>query len=80
MITQERRLITAIPGPRSQALMSRKHASVAPGVGTTMPVFAVAAGGGIVVDADGNQLIDMGSGIAVTTVGNSAARVVAAVR
>ena len=60
--------------------MARKHAAVASGVGTTMPVFAVQASGGIVLDADGNSLIDLGSGIAVTTVGNSAPRVVAAVR
>ncbi|WP_371402760.1 4-aminobutyrate--2-oxoglutarate transaminase [Kribbella sp. NBC_00662] len=79
-IEQERRLATAIPGPRSQALMARKSEAVASGVGTTLPVFAVRAGGGIVVDADGNQLIDLGSGIAVTTVGNSAPRVVAAVQ
>jgi 4-aminobutyrate aminotransferase/(S)-3-amino-2-methylpropionate transaminase len=78
-MTQERKLLTAIPGPRSTALMARKQAAVASGVGTTMPVFAVEAGGGIVVDADGNQLIDLGSGIAVTTVGNSAPRVVTAV-
>ena len=44
-----------------------------------MPVFAARADGGIVVDVDGNHLIDLGSGIAVTTVGNSAPRVVAAV-
>jgi len=43
-------------------------------------VFAVGAGGGVVVDVDGNSLIDFGSGIAVTTIGNSAPRVVAAVR
>jgi 4-aminobutyrate aminotransferase/(S)-3-amino-2-methylpropionate transaminase len=60
--------------------MERKASAVAGGVGTTMPVFAVEAGGGIVVDVDGNQLIDLGSGIAVTTVGNSAPRVVAAVQ
>jgi 4-aminobutyrate aminotransferase/(S)-3-amino-2-methylpropionate transaminase len=34
----------------------------------------------VVVDVDGNSLIDFGSGIAVTTIGNSAPRVVAAVR
>jgi 4-aminobutyrate aminotransferase/(S)-3-amino-2-methylpropionate transaminase len=45
-----------------------------------MPVFAVEAGGGVVVDVDGNSLIDLGSGIAVTTIGNSAPRVVAAVQ
>ncbi|MEV6343103.1 4-aminobutyrate--2-oxoglutarate transaminase [Actinoplanes sp. NPDC051851] len=77
--TQQRRLVTELPGPRSVELMERKQAAVAGGVGTTMPVFAASAGGGIVVDVDGNHLIDLGSGIAVTTVGASAPRVVAAV-
>jgi 4-aminobutyrate aminotransferase/(S)-3-amino-2-methylpropionate transaminase len=42
-----------------------------------MPAYVVAAGGGILEDADGNRIIDLGSGIAVTTVGNSNERVVA---
>ena len=79
-LEQQRILKTAIPGPRSLELMARKTNAVARGVGTTMPVFAVAAGGGVVVDVDGNSLIDFGSGIAVTTIGNSAPRVVAAVQ
>ncbi len=78
-VTQERRLVTAIPGPVSQDMQARKTAAVAGGIGTTLPVYVVAAGGGILVDADGNQLIDFGSGIAVTTVGNSAPAVVQAV-
>ncbi|WP_418059345.1 4-aminobutyrate--2-oxoglutarate transaminase [Pimelobacter simplex] len=78
-ITQERRLVTAIPGPRSLELAERKAKAVASGVAVGLPVQIVAAGGGILVDADGNQLIDLGSGIAVTTVGNSAPRVVEAV-
>ncbi|MEV8372267.1 4-aminobutyrate--2-oxoglutarate transaminase [Kribbella sp. NPDC056861] len=79
-LPQERRLITAIPGPRSLELQARKTAAVARGVGTVMPVYAVAANGGVVVDVDGNSLIDFGSGIAVTTVGNSAPAVVTAVQ
>ena len=78
-ITQERRLVTAIPGPLSQELQARKESAVARGVGTTLPVYVVAAGGGVLADVDGNQLIDFGSGIAVTTVGNSAPAVVDAV-
>ena len=53
-IPQRRQLVTAVPGPRSQDLMARKAAAVADGVGTTMPVFADRAGGGVVVDIDGN--------------------------
>src|SRR5690349_485891 len=79
-VEQRRHLVTELPGPRSRELMARKLAAVASGVGTTMPVFAARAAGGIVVDVDGNHLIDLGSGIAVTTVGNSAPRVVAAVQ
>jgi 4-aminobutyrate aminotransferase/(S)-3-amino-2-methylpropionate transaminase len=79
-VVQERRLVTELPGPRSRELMARKTDAVASGVGTTMPVFALRAGGGIVVDVDGNHLIDLGSGIAVTSVGSSAPLVVAAVQ
>jgi len=75
-VPQERRLVTELPGPRSAELMARKLATVAGGVGTTMPVFAAKAAGGILVDVDGNHLIDLGSGIAVTTVGSSAPQVV----
>ncbi len=80
MIEQKRHLTTAIPGPRSQELHARKTAAVSAGVSTGLPVYIERAGGGILVDADGNQLIDFGSGIAVTTVGNSAPRVVEAVQ
>ncbi|MEI3868513.1 4-aminobutyrate--2-oxoglutarate transaminase [Microbacterium sp. CCNWLW134] len=79
-LPQERRLVTSIPGPRSQELLARKAAAVSAGVGHTVPVEAVAAGGGVVVDADGNSFIDLGSGIAVTTVGNAHPRIVEAVQ
>jgi len=78
-LPQERRLVTEIPGPASRALHVRKTGSVPRGVGTILPVYTVAAGGGVVLDVDGNSLIDFGSGIAVTSVGNSAPRVVEAV-
>ena len=70
-VAQERRLVTSIPGPASQALQMRKTEAVSAGVGVMLPVYVAKAGGGILVDIDGNSLIDMGSGIAVTTVGNA---------
>ena len=79
-IIQERRLVTSIPGPTSQALLARKNDAVASGVGVTLPVFIERAGGGILVDVDGNSLIDLGSGIAVTTVGNANPYVVVGVQ
>jgi 4-aminobutyrate aminotransferase/(S)-3-amino-2-methylpropionate transaminase len=78
-IEQSRHLATAIPGPKSSALIDRKAGAVARGVGNTMQVYAARAGGGIVEDVDGNRLIDLGSGIAVTTIGNASPRVVDAV-
>ena len=79
MIEQQRILATSIPGPASQALQARKTAAVSAGVSTGLPVYVVEGSGGIVRDVDGNQLIDFGSGIAVTTVGNGNQRVIDAV-
>src|SRR4051812_29821311 len=79
-VAQERRLVTEVPGPRSRELLERRTATVASGVGLTLPVFVERAAGGVIVDVDGNSLIDLGSGIAVVNVGNSAPRVVEAVQ
>ncbi len=38
-LPQERRLVTAIPGPRSVELQARRTAAVSAGVGGTLPVF-----------------------------------------
>jgi 4-aminobutyrate aminotransferase / (S)-3-amino-2-methylpropionate transaminase / 5-aminovalerate transaminase len=78
-LVQQRRLVTELPGPRSRELSARRDAAVSAGVHVAMPVFITAAGGGVLLDVDGNSLIDLGSGIAVTSVGNAAPAVVAAV-
>src|SRR6266480_2483348 len=79
-LPQRRRLVTEIPGPASRELLARRERAVARGVSNILPVFITAAGGGVLVDADGNSLIDFGSGIAVVSVGNSAPRVAERVR
>lgn len=79
-LPQSRHLATEIPGPGSVRMAGRRAAAVARGVASTLPVYAARAAGGIVEDIDGNRLIDLGSGIAVTTVGNAAPRVVDGVR
>ncbi|TDD88472.1 4-aminobutyrate--2-oxoglutarate transaminase [Actinomadura darangshiensis] len=79
-LPQERRVVTEIPGPRSRDLQKRRVAAVPPGVGSVLPVYVTDAGGGVVVDVDGNSLIDFGSGIAVTGVGNANPRVAARVK
>src|SRR3954471_6493593 len=78
-VPQRRRLLTTVPGPRSLELLGRREASVARGVSVMLPTFVERAGGAVLVDVDGNHLIDLGSGIAVTGVGHGAPRVVAAV-
>src|SRR6266536_2452014 len=79
-LAQDRRLVTEIPGPRSRALMERRLAAVPNAVFWTTPVFTEAASGSIVRDVDGNSLIDLGAGLAVLNVGNSAPAVVEAIR
>ncbi len=78
-LPQKRELVTAIPGPKSVELMARRKAAVSAGVGGTLPIFAAAAGGGVIVDIDGNSFIDLGAGIAVTNIGNASPHVVKAV-
>jgi 4-aminobutyrate aminotransferase / (S)-3-amino-2-methylpropionate transaminase / 5-aminovalerate transaminase len=70
-LPQRRQLVTEIPGPRSRELHTRRTAAVASGVGSTLPVYIERASGGVLVDVDGNSLIDLGSGIAVVNVGNA---------
>ena len=60
-VTQERNLVSELPGTRSRGLLARKEDAVSSGVGFGPPVFVTKAGGGILVDANGNSLIDMGS-------------------
>jgi len=75
-IPQERKVVTAIPGPKSQEVIKRRSEAVSAALGMAIPVVVEKAGGGVIVDIDGNSIIDMGAGIAVVNVGNSADRVV----
>ncbi|KAA0024835.1 4-aminobutyrate--2-oxoglutarate transaminase [Antrihabitans cavernicola] len=79
-LPQERRIVTEFPGPRSAALAQRRKAVVGAGVASTLPLYVADADGGVIVDVDGNSLIDLGAGIAVTSVGASNPAVVAAVQ
>jgi 4-aminobutyrate aminotransferase/(S)-3-amino-2-methylpropionate transaminase len=76
-LEQVRRVVTAIPGPKSDALIARRAEAVSGGLGLTFPVAIERASDAIMLDVDGNQIIDMGSGIGVVNVGNAASRVVA---
>jgi 4-aminobutyrate aminotransferase / (S)-3-amino-2-methylpropionate transaminase / 5-aminovalerate transaminase len=79
-INQSRRVVTELPGPRSRALHARRTAAVAPGVSSVYPLYIERGEGAVLVDVDGNSLVDLGSGIAVASVGHAAPGVVAAVQ
>ena len=79
-IKQARSIVTDLPGPNSVALERRRAAAVAPGVSSVLPLYVEEASGAILVDVDGNSLIDLGAGIAVVSVGHAAPAVVEAVR
>ncbi|MCY0904566.1 4-aminobutyrate--2-oxoglutarate transaminase [Arthrobacter sp. H14-L1] len=79
-LEQKRQILGAFPGPKSAALTQRRKAVVAAGVASSVPVYVADADGGVLVDVDGNSFIDLGSGIAVTSVGASDPAVVGAVR
>ncbi len=75
-LTQERRLVTAIPGPKSIEAIKRRTEATSQGLGMAIPVVIERASDAILLDIDGNQIIDLGSGIGVVNVGNAASRVV----
>ncbi|MEN9854206.1 MAG: 4-aminobutyrate--2-oxoglutarate transaminase [Actinomycetota bacterium] len=78
-LEQKRHIVTAIPGPKSLAMQERRSQVIAGGVGTMLAAFIDEAHGAILKDVDGNQLIDLGAGIGVVTIGHTNPGVVEAV-
>ncbi len=76
----ERKVVTSIPGPKSTELHVKRLKEVSHGVGATLPVYIDHAHGAIMVDVDGNQFVDLGSGIGVVTIGHTDDAVVKAVQ
>ncbi len=66
--------------PTSEELGKRRAAAVARGVSSVISSYVDTASGAGLRDVDGREWIDFASGIAVTSVGNAAPRVVEAVR
>ncbi|HET7647365.1 MAG TPA: aspartate aminotransferase family protein [Gaiellaceae bacterium] len=71
-------LKTAVPGPRSQAILDRLAASVASPLAITFPVVAADARGVTITDVDGNTFIDFAGGVGCLNVGHSHPHVVQA--
>jgi 4-aminobutyrate aminotransferase / (S)-3-amino-2-methylpropionate transaminase / 5-aminovalerate transaminase len=64
----------------SEELHKRRATAVARGVSSVLSSYVDTAAGARLTDVDGREWIDFASGIAVTSVGNAAPRVVEAVR
>jgi 4-aminobutyrate aminotransferase/(S)-3-amino-2-methylpropionate transaminase len=75
----ERKVVTALPGPRSQEMHARRQSAVSAGVTVGFPIYIDRAQGAIIVDVDGNHILDLGSGIAVTSIGHAVPELVQAV-
>jgi 4-aminobutyrate aminotransferase/(S)-3-amino-2-methylpropionate transaminase len=74
------RLLTPIPGPRSQGLAARQARAVTAGLAVAHPVFVESASGATLTDVDGNVFIDFTGGIGVMNVGHTHPEVVNAIR
>ena len=74
------RLKTELPGPRSRALMERRAAAVPRGPVQATPLFIEEAKGAVIVDVDGNRLLDFAGGIGCLNVGHANPEVVRAIR
>ena len=73
-------LQTAVPGPRSQAILDRKDRSVASPLSAYLPIVAAEAHGSTITDVDGNTFLDFTGGVGVLNVGHTHPRVVEAVQ
>src|SRR5215212_3092197 len=76
--TRAIRLATAIPGPRSQAIVERLDRVVAKPLALTFPIVAAEARGATVTDVDGNTFIDFTGGVGCLNVGHTHPQVVQA--
>jgi len=75
----EPRILGPLPGPRSEAWLSRDDRVLSPSYTRTYPLVVKRARGAMIEDMDGNRFLDFTAGIAVTNVGHSHPAVVRAI-
>src|SRR5262244_4522709 len=74
------RLVTALPGPKAQAIVERDAKFMSPSFTRDYPLVAKSGHGAMVEDVDGNVFLDFAAGIAVCSTGHCHPEVVAAVQ
>jgi 4-aminobutyrate aminotransferase len=72
-------VLTALPGPRANAIIERDHAVLSPSYTRCYPLVADRGEGVIIQDVDGNRFLDFSAGIAVASTGHCHPQVVAAI-
>ncbi|QZY56514.1 4-aminobutyrate--2-oxoglutarate transaminase [Crassaminicella profunda] len=77
---KEPKIITQIPGPKSQALLEIREKNVPSGVSSYVPTFIKQGQGALFEDVDGNVFLDFAGGIGVLNIGYSHKEVVKAVK
>ena len=70
----------SVPGPKSKALIDRRHAAVPDAIGCAYPVAIKRGEGAMVEDLDGNYFLDWVGGVGVLNVGYSQPAMVEAVK
>ena len=74
------RLVTALPGPKAQAIVERDAKFMSPSFTRDYPMVAKSGYGAMVEDVDGNLFLDFAAGIAVCSTGHCHPKVVAAIQ
>jgi len=78
-ITQEILMRTSLPGPLSAAILENSRNNTSAGLSVNIPITVDSAYQAIIKDLDGNQIVDLGSGIGVNNVGHSHSKVILSV-
>jgi 4-aminobutyrate aminotransferase/(S)-3-amino-2-methylpropionate transaminase len=71
---------TTIPGPKAQAVLNRRNNALANGLAKATDVVVESAKDAVVIDVDGNQLLDFAGGIGMLNLGHRPDNVVNAVK
>jgi 4-aminobutyrate aminotransferase/(S)-3-amino-2-methylpropionate transaminase len=73
-------LRTAVPGPRSRAMVERKERVIAKPMSLYLPIVAAEGHGSTLTDVDGNSYLDFTGGVGCLNVGHAHPKVVEAVQ
>ncbi len=74
-------IVTAtVPGPKSKALIDRRHAVVPNAIGCMYPVAIARGEGAMIEDLDGNKFLDWIGGVGVLNIGYTQPEIVEAVK